>query len=51
MILGRGSTDRNPERGRLYASLSGVFHKDYNGKRVMLDPKAYANREGYDRDP
>jgi hypothetical protein len=31
--------------------MSGVYHKDYEGKRVILDPKAYFNRDGYIRDP
>lgn len=41
----------NLERGRLYSSLSGVQHKLYNGQRVILDPKAYGNRDGYIKDP
>jgi hypothetical protein len=31
--------------------VAGVYHKEYKGKRVMIDPKAYRNREGYVRDP
>jgi hypothetical protein len=39
------------ERGRLYTTFAGVHHKEYLGKRVIVDPKAYTNQEGYERDP
>jgi hypothetical protein len=39
------------ERGELYTAVAGVYHKEYNGKRVMVDPKAYRYRDGYIRDP
>jgi hypothetical protein len=41
----------SPERGRLYTTFAGVHHKEYLGKRVIVDPKAYDHREGYERDP
>jgi hypothetical protein len=28
-----------------------VHHKEYEGQRVILDPKAYHSRSGYEREP
>lgn len=39
------------ERGRLYASLSGIHYKTYRDKRVMIDKKAFNDKDGYILDP
>ncbi|KAH7931153.1 P-loop containing nucleoside triphosphate hydrolase protein [Leucogyrophana mollusca] len=40
------------ERGRLYAALSGVHYKSYDGRRIMVDRQAYDYQGGgYTRSP
>ncbi|KDQ49215.1 hypothetical protein JAAARDRAFT_43006 [Jaapia argillacea MUCL 33604] len=39
------------ERGKLYTSLSGVHYKTYERSRVIVDRRAFNNRDGYNADP
>ncbi|KZT22801.1 P-loop containing nucleoside triphosphate hydrolase protein [Neolentinus lepideus HHB14362 ss-1] len=43
--------DSLAERGKLYVSLAGVHYKTYLGERVMVDRRAYDDRDGYEADP